>query len=95
MTLEFHCKDPLMVKHYDETFRLLFEDHLSWMPAGDLSALYRFMDECMLAEARLQEHYEYTEDEQGRRTPVLDSDGEKKLLIPTINLFTDDHKWLH
>jgi hypothetical protein len=83
--ITFTCKDALLAKHYDEVFRGLFEDHLSWTPVKSLPELRLFMDECMTAEARFQEHYDFTTDGK-LRTPIYDSDGTPKLLIPEIEV---------
>lgn len=90
VTVEFRCKDDNVAKHQDQVFRALFEDHLSWTHPTDMPGLRQFMTECMLAEARFQEHYDYVEvpgREPGTlRRAVVTENGEPKLLIPEVTV---------
>jgi hypothetical protein len=99
--ITFTCKDELIAKHYDRVFRELFECHLAWTPVEALPELRQFMNMCMEAEARFQEHYdyEYTDDDQtdwqGRvigkkRRVLLNEDGSPKLFIPEVKIEVPD-----
>ena len=86
MTIEFHCKDPLLAKHYEHTFGDQFADHLTVMVGPPMSEIRAYWEMCMLEEALRQEHYDYTEDDRGVRTPIREADGTPKLLIPDLKV---------
>lgn len=83
--LVFDCKEPLIAKHCDEKFHQDFTDVLERM-APDLESWVCYCNVKLVAEAKLQEWYDYLTDDQGNRHAILNPDGSKKLLVPIVRI---------
>lgn len=82
--LKFVCeKDKILEDHYAKQFGGQFAKDAQLMGAD--TDIQRYWTEVMMAWARLQEHYDFTTDDRGIRTPVK-KDGEYQLLVPTIGV---------
>jgi hypothetical protein len=94
--ISFKCdKDPVLAEHYDKTFRKSFEEDIAETGLDPLSLL-AYWNPQMLAEALVQEHWDFElvgeptdpahtgVSSVQKRKPVLGDDGRPTLLIPTI-----------
>lgn len=87
--IEFTSKDPLIAAHYDFTFREEFEKAAALFPrmtGPEQEGLKAGWQLAMYREARRQEHYDYTTDDDGIRHLVRDANGKPKLLIPDVTV---------
>lgn len=100
MKIEFVCeKDPLLASYFSQWApggttpsreNPCWKDLLEKELTNKVLELVRRGDDPnnwkarMLAEARLQEWYDFTIDGRGRRTPILDENGDPIYLIPKV-----------
>lgn len=87
VSLEFASYDPLINKHYADTFGNQFLDELvdaDPLTPQSWTELYARWADLMLAEAKAQEHYRHVVTPDLRREVVKDDDGKPKLLIPAV-----------
>lgn len=83
--LVFECKDDLIAKYCDREFRKDFTAKLIEL-LPDWDAWTRYVNAMMDREAFIQEWYDYRTDDQGNRHVILNPDGTKKLLAPTVRI---------
>lgn len=83
--LVFDCKDPLIAWYCDSIFHQDFTDVLERM-APDTEAWLAYCNVKLVAEAKLQEWYDYWDLEDGQRAVRYNLDGSKKLLVPTVRI---------
>lgn len=75
VTVEFSSKDPVLAEYYRKRFGEAFTKtaqywpQLTEMEREGMKAAWKLE---MFHEARLQEHYDYTEDDKGRSTPIME-----------------------
>ncbi|AER25855.1 hypothetical protein SEA_DIRTMONSTER_21 [Mycobacterium phage DirtMonster] len=81
----FECRDKLIVEYcvrkYGSDFQHQLDKH-----HGPLLHLLNTWRAQMEREAALQQWYDYTEDDRGRRTPIRNAEGEPVMLVPTIHI---------
>lgn len=83
--LVFECKDEPIARHCDQMFRGAFESKfIETAPDADSWSIY--VNKVLTIEARRQEWYDYRTDDQGNRHVILNPDGTKKLLAPTVRI---------
>lgn len=91
--LKFESKDSLLAKHYDLTFRELFESQwrlfegATQVEQEGIQAGWRL---AMYAEARRQEHYDYIVNDDGRREIIYETNRQPKLMIPKVTVCVDE-----
>lgn len=76
VNLEFVSKDPLIAKHYADTFGNQFLDDVAKarpLTSHAWTHLYRRWEGQMLEEAKTQEHYDYWTDDKGVRHPLYET----------------------
>jgi hypothetical protein len=99
-TLTFTCKDPLITAFYEDRFGEAFARDAQAMESYDgdegeaiWAHLKKDWEQAMLAEARVQEHYDYDVVDMKRdgrigtrRQIIVDENSQPKLLIPEITV---------
>lgn len=88
MTLHFSCKDPKVAEHYRREFLTQFSIQaclFHTMTEAEIASVKAAWKLAMYAEARKQEHYDYTV-KNGVRQVVYDHDHKPVLLIPEVEV---------
>lgn len=90
--ITFVCeKEPRLAEFHDDFWRSRFEKELELYSILFRDDLLAHWENLMLADAKFQQHYDFTLDEQGKRVPVYEMNPHThqmvpKLLIPKIVL---------
>ena len=88
MTLHFSCKDQKVADYYRSQFLTQFSIHAALFPSmteAEIAGVKAGWKLAMYAEARRQEHYDYTV-KNGVRQVVYDHDHKPVLLIPEVEV---------
>ena len=88
MTLHFSCKDPKIADYYRSQFLTEFSIQAALFPSmteAEIAGVKAGWKLAMYAEARRQEHYDYTV-KNGVRQVVYDHDHKPVLLIPEVEV---------
>ena len=88
MTLHFSCKDPKIADYYRSQFLTQFSIQAALFPSmteAEIAGVKAGWKLAMYAEARRQEHYDYTV-KNGVRQVVYDHDHKPVLLIPEVEV---------